>query len=92
MPERPLFFEHEGNRAVRLGKWKLVWTNFEKRWELFDIEADRTEQRDLAADHPNKVSQLDRLWTEWAARSFVEPEKVKQPAKGMPTIYYLPAP
>ncbi|NIP94328.1 MAG: arylsulfatase, partial [Akkermansiaceae bacterium] len=47
LPERPLFFEHEGNRAIRLGKWKLVWTNFDKRWELYDIKVDRSEINDL---------------------------------------------
>lgn len=90
LPQRPLFFEHEGNRAVRLGKWKIAWTNFDRRWELFDIEADRTEQHDLAAQHPAKVEELDRLWREWAAENFVQPAKVPQPAKGMPKIYYLP--
>ena len=68
----------------------MAWTNFEKRWELFDIEADRTEQHDLSGKHPEKVKELARLWSAWAAENFVEPEKVPQPAKGMPKIYYLP--
>lgn len=89
LPERPLFFEHEGNRAIRLGKWKLVWTNFEKRWELYDISADRCEINDLAAAHPAKVREMEKLWLDWAKRSFVQTAKVEQPAKGMPTIYYL---
>ena len=86
--QRPLFFEHEGNRAVRLGKWKIVWTNFDLRWELYDIENDRTETKDLADDFPDRVDQMSQLWHQWAATHFVESEKVPQPASGMPTIYY----
>ena len=40
--ERPMFWEHEGNRAVRLGRWKLV-SEYGKPWELYDMEVDRTE-------------------------------------------------
>ena len=89
LPKRPLFFEHEGNRAVRVGKWKAVWTNFEKRWELYDIDADRSEMDDLASAYPERVKEFDRMWHEWADRCFVENAKIKQPAKGMPKIYYL---
>ena len=33
----PLFFEHEGSRAVRDGKWKLVSLSGDA-WELYDLE------------------------------------------------------
>ncbi len=89
LSERPLFFEHEGNRAVRLGKWKLVWTNYTKAWELYDIDVDRSELNDLSSTNPKRVQEMDALWTAWAAQSFVEPSQVKQPASGMPKIYYL---
>ena len=85
---RTLFFEHEGNRAVRSGKWKLVWINYRKRWELYDIEVDRTESKDRAAEFPERVAALEKLWLKWASESFVELERVKQPASGMPKIYY----
>ena len=49
--ERPMFWEHEGNRAVRLGKWKLV-SEYGKPWELYDMEVDRTELHDLSARDP----------------------------------------
>ncbi|MDR1011559.1 MAG: arylsulfatase [Opitutaceae bacterium] len=63
----PLFWEHEGNRAVRLGKWKLVARN-KQPWELHDVEADRTEQKNLVSDHPQKVRELSALYDAWAAR------------------------
>ena len=85
---RTLFFEHEGNRAVRRGKWKLVWINYRKRWELYDIAKDRTESNDLASEFPELVSELEELWLDWASKNFVELQRVKQPATGMPKIYY----
>jgi len=88
--ERPLFFEHEGNRAVRLGRWKAVWTNYVKQWELYDIKHDRSETVNLAETQPGTVTTLSQLWTEWAKTHFVEPQRVQQPATGMPTIYYWP--
>lgn len=89
MDERALFFEHEGNRAVRLGKWKLVWANFRKEWELYDIETDRSELSDLVKEYPLRVAKMQGLWEEWAESNYVEKEKVEQPATGMPKIYYL---
>ena len=48
---RPLFWEHEGNRAVRSGNWKIVST-FPNDWELYDMAADRVERNDVAASIP----------------------------------------
>src|SRR5688572_32505575 len=45
---QPLFWEHEGNRAVRSGNWKLV-SMYPDEWELYDMAADRVERNDLAA-------------------------------------------
>jgi arylsulfatase len=66
-----LYWEHEGNRAVRQGKWKLVGRNNGK-WELYDMEADRTETDDLAAKDPEKVKEMSALYDAWAARCNVE--------------------
>ncbi|MEM8857658.1 MAG: arylsulfatase, partial [Chloroflexota bacterium] len=44
--QRPIFFEHEGNAAVRMGQFKLV-RQFDRPWELYDMWADRTELNDL---------------------------------------------
>ena len=88
LSERPLFFEHEGNRAVRLGKWKTVWTNYQRRWELYNIDKDRSETNNLAEQMPDKVDEMEQLWLEWADSHFVERQRVVQPATGMPKIYY----
>lgn len=75
-----LFWEHEGNRAVRQGKWKLV-SRFGGPWELYDMEADRTELNDLAEKHPEKVAELKSLYDAWAARCGVQPWPVRRPVK-----------
>jgi arylsulfatase len=67
LKERPLFFEHEGNRAVRLGDWKLV-SRHPGEWELYNITKDRSEQIDLASVEQKKVKELSQLYEEWSAR------------------------
>jgi len=68
----PLFIFHEGNRCVRDGKWKLVM-KYTGEWELYDIDADRTELRNLASANPRIVKDLAARWDEWAARTYAEP-------------------
>ena len=72
-----IYWEHEGNRAVRQGKWKLVSRHPDK-WELYDIEADRTELTNLAEKNPEKVEQLKALYESWAARCGVQPWPVNK--------------
>jgi len=69
-----LFWEHMGHRAVRQGKWKLV-NVYPHGWELYDMEADRTELKDLAAQDPAKVKELNALYEVWAAKCGVQPWK-----------------
>lgn len=68
----PMFWEHEGNAAVRIGKWKLV-REYPRDWELYDMEADRTELNDLAAQQPERVADMKRQYEAWAARCGVLP-------------------
>jgi arylsulfatase A-like enzyme len=68
----PIFWEHEGNRAVREGDWKLVSRQGGK-WELYNMVADRTEQHDLSAAEPDRVQHLTALYEDWAKRCGVVP-------------------
>ncbi len=70
--ERTLFFEHEGNRAVRSGRWKLVALR-DQPWELYDFSDSRTEQDDVAARHPDIVAEFGRRWDAWADANQVTP-------------------
>ncbi len=67
-----LVWEHEGNKAVRRGKWKLVCRH-PNAWELFDMDSDRSELRDLSARHPELVAELAAKWDAWAQRCSVLP-------------------
>ena len=71
-PHESLFWEHEGNRAVHKGKWKLV-SEFPGNWELYNMETDRTELNDLSAEYPEKVLVLEDLYNEWAEKCNVLP-------------------
>jgi len=75
-----IYWEHEGNRAVRQGKWKLV-SRHPGGWELYDLEADRTELTNLAEKYPEKVEQLKAMYESWAARCGVQPWPVNKPAE-----------
>lgn len=68
---KPIFWEHEGNRAVRSGPWKLVM-KYKGEWELYNLDADRTEQNNLVTKHPLVSQMLIRQWNDWAATSFVD--------------------
>ncbi len=83
-----IFWEHEGNRAVRQGKWKLVsryvgrrWKGHHGEWELYDMQADRTEMHDLAGSKPEKVRELVALYNAWTERAGVVPWPPKRPKK-----------
>ncbi len=81
-PQREaIYWEHEGNRAVRMGKWKLIskagpnpfrYDSVEElpleEWELYDMEADRTETNDLAAQYPERCKEMAEMWLTWARK------------------------
>lgn len=79
-----LYWEHEGNRAIRQGPWKLV-SKEDEPWELYNIDTDRAEQHDLSALQPERTKSLATQWDTWAARANVLPLgtwKAKQAGKG----------
>ena len=72
--DKPIFIEHEGNRIARDGRWKLV-SFYDKPWELYDMESDRSESEDLARARPEIVDRLEKAYGQWAERASVVPWK-----------------
>ena len=64
---RTLYWEHEGNRAVRKGNYKLVAMH-DTPWELYDMSQDRSELKDLSETMPTKAKELRLLYENWAKR------------------------
>tara|TARA_B110000438_G_scaffold283251_1_gene311086 strand:- start:261 stop:602 length:342 start_codon:yes stop_codon:yes gene_type:complete len=58
---REIWYYHGGNRAVRVGDWKLVAAKDEP-WELYNLSNDRTESVNLAKTHPEKVAEMEKRW------------------------------
>ncbi len=73
-----IHWEHQGNRAIRCGKWKLV-SEHPGEWELYDLEQDRTELNDLAEELPDKVAELKAMYAQWAKRCGVRPWPIRKP-------------
>jgi arylsulfatase A-like enzyme len=68
-----LFWDHQGNRAVRMRNWKLVslYSRADSDytpWELYDIDADRSELNDLASKMPDRVTDMEAAWMDWAEK------------------------
>lgn len=68
-----LYWEHEGNRAIRVGDWKLVAKGGDGPWELYNVAVDRSEMNDRAAAEPTRVRILSAMWQKYAERANVLP-------------------
>lgn len=72
-----LLWEHEGNRALRIGDWKLVAQGKhgqdDVKWELYDLSVDRSELNDLSKSEPEKLQQMIAFWTKQAKRTGILP-------------------
>lgn len=72
----PIFWEHEGNKAVRLGDYKLV-QDWEKgttdNWELYNLSKDRTEIKNIISELPDKADQMVTMYNNWAKNIGVIP-------------------
>jgi arylsulfatase A-like enzyme len=68
-----IYWEHEGNRAIRVGDWKLVAKGRNGKWELYDLKNDRVEMNDLSKKHPEKTKKLQAMWQSYAERTGVIP-------------------
>jgi arylsulfatase len=82
-PEAIFGWEHEGNRALRQGDWKLV-SALGGAWELYDMRRDRLETRDLARQIPERVAAMTTLYERWAGRTGVKPWTGEQTPIGWP--------
>jgi arylsulfatase len=85
-PDRTLFWEHQGNGAVRRGKWKAV-CEYPKPWELYDIENDRGELDNVALVHKDILTELVCLYYEWADRCGVLPRERILAIPGRKTVH-----
>jgi arylsulfatase len=68
-----IYWEHEGNRAIRVGDMKLVAKGAKGDWELYNIAKDRSEQNDLSGQNPELVKKLSAMWQDYAERADVLP-------------------
>ncbi|MXY82944.1 MAG: arylsulfatase [Gemmatimonadetes bacterium] len=83
--EKPMYWEHEGNAAVRIGPWKLVCeTSGQGGWELYNMDEDRTELNDLAEREKDRVREMEQHYREWADRADVLPWPINPGARRFP--------
>lgn len=75
-PHDFIFWEHEGNRAVRMGDWKIVGKK-SRQWELYNMVNDRTELNDLAKDSTALLQKMVNAYDQWAAQAHVIPYPIK---------------
>ncbi|WP_373497615.1 arylsulfatase [Aquiflexum sp.] len=68
-----LFWEHQGNKAVRKANWKMVQKKGSGEWELYEMNIDRTELKDVSGLYPDVVVELEQKYNEWAADAGVLP-------------------
>jgi arylsulfatase A-like enzyme len=80
-PETIYAWEHEGNRALRQGDWKLV-SRLPGEWELYNMRTDRLETTDLAGQMPQRVTVMAAQWEQWANRTGVVPWRARQTPVG----------
>lgn len=66
--ERPLFWEHYGRAAARIGQYKIVRNTPDEDWQLFDLRADPTEMDDLSGEVAlaGKLQELSEAYAAWA--------------------------
>ena len=74
-------WEWSGNRAIRQGKWKLVWDKRVRHWELYDMVKDRTETHDLAPQEPERVAAMAEDWYAWAESTGVKFQRPQRQAE-----------
>jgi arylsulfatase A-like enzyme len=95
LPPRSIFIEHESNKMIRKGDWKLVSKNYAyadgtspaNERELYDLSLDPNEAHNVALDHPTRVVEMVDEWNAWGTRvgvpsnrNFIDPPLTSTPA------------
>jgi arylsulfatase len=75
-----IYFSHNKGRAIREGRWKLVQDRKKKQWELYDLDKDPTELRDLSQEESEIAARLKARWTTW----FRQQASHDSPVPGVP--------
>ena len=95
MKHDSLWWLHEGNRALRMGDWKIVASGKDSAWELYDLSTDRSETKNLAAEKPEKVRELAAEWTRQTeeysaqAKKDITPDHPQPVAAPKPSIVFV---
>ena len=84
----PLFWEHEGNRAVRIGDWKLV-SEFPGPWELYNISEDRSETNNLINKEKDIANDLQKKYEDWAQRCGILDWPIRVDSESTKKIYSM---
>ncbi len=77
LPERSIYFSHQGARAVVNGDWKLVWGKrmpYPPSWELYNLKEDKCETNDLSSKYPERVNEMSKAWDEYVRRTGINPD------------------
>ena len=91
----PIYWEHEGSRAMRDGEWKLV-SEVGEGWELYNMSEDRTELNNLAENEKDRLLKMQNSYKEWMNRCGVEdwpiPSQTWNPIMHAPHTHSSPTP
>jgi arylsulfatase len=80
VPHDSIWWQHEGNRALRVGDWKIVAAGAQSDWELYDLSKDRSESNNLAAQQPERVKAMAEIWSKQTAEFSALARKDAPPA------------
>lgn len=63
--DEPIYWEWSRGQAVYSDGFKIVRHGKERPWDLFNIDEDPTETNNLAKEMPEKVNELDQMFSKW---------------------------